>query len=167
MEDELRVGVVSSMHGVRGEVKVFPTTEDVQRFLMLKQVFCETKNKRTELFIEQVKFFKQYAILKFRGIDNRDEAEALRGGDLLISRKDALPLMDGEYFICDIIGALVQAEDGEHIGILKDVLQTGANDVYVVEKIDGKELLLPCIPECILAIDTEKKLVKAYVMPGL
>lgn len=167
MEDELRVGIVSSMHGVHGEVKVFPTTDDAQRFLKLKQIILEKKGKRIELCIEQIKFFKQFVILKFGGIHTREEAESLRGYDLMIHRKDAVPLEEGEYFICDILGAVVEEETGEKLGILKDILQTGANDVYVVEKLDGKELLLPCIPECILEIDTEKKFVKAHVLPGL
>ena len=73
----------------------------------------------------------------------------------------------GEFFICDIIGSVVYEEDGKEFGVLKDVLQTGANDVFVVEQADGKEVLLPCIDDCIKEIDVEGKRVVAFILPGL
>lgn len=167
MEDFLRVGVIANTHGIRGEVKVYPTTDDVNRFEYLKQVFLDTGKEKIELEVKSVKFFKNMAILKFKGIDNINDIEKYKGKDLLVSREHAVELEEDEYFIADVIDATVVTEDGEEFGVLRDVLQTGANDVYVVETKDGKEVLLPVIKECILDIDTENHKVTFRMMPGL
>ena len=167
MEDMLRVGVFANTHGVRGEIKVFPTTDDAQRFKKLKKVYLDTGKEKMELEISSVRFFKNLVILKFKGIDNINDIEKYKGKDLLVTRDQAVPLEEDEYFIYDIIGAKVVTEDGNEFGQLKEVLQTGANDVYVVKTIEGKEILLPVIEECILNIDIENKVVTAHIMPGL
>lgn len=166
-EDMLRVGVYSNTHGIRGEIKVFPTTDDATRFKKLKKVFLDTREGLKEFTIIQVKFFKQMVILKFKEISNINEIEPYKGCDLLIERKDAVPLEENEYFICDIIGAEVYTEDGELFGSLKDVMTTGANDVYVVTTTEKKEVLLPVIPDCVKEIDTEHKKVVVHIMKGL
>jgi 16S rRNA processing protein RimM len=114
-----------------------------------------------------VKFFKQFAILKFKGIDNIDDIQKYKGCDLLVSRENAQPLAENEYYIGDLIGMKVQSDAGENLGILDDVLQTGANDVYVVKRPNGSELLLPVIDDCILDVRVEEGLVIAHVMEGL
>ena len=167
MEDMLRVGVFANTHGVRGEIKVFPTTDDAQRFKKLKKVYLDTGKEKMELEISSVRFFKNLVILKFKGIDNINDIEKYKGKDLLVTRDQAVPLEEDEYFIYDIIGAKVVTEDGSEFGQLKEVLQTGANDVYVVKTTEGKEILLPVIEECILNIDIENKVVTAHIMPGL
>lgn len=167
MEDCLRVGVVSSTHGVRGEVKVFPTTDDMERFKGLSEVLVDMGDGLLPLAIENVHFLKNMVILKFKGIDNIDDVMKYKGHDLLVTRENAVPLEEGEFFICDIIGSTVFEEDGKEFGTLTDVLQTGANDVFVVMGKDGKEVLLPCIDDCIREIDVEGKRIVAYIMPGL
>ena len=167
MEDMLRVGVFANTHGVRGEIKVFPTTDDAQRFKKLKKVYLDTGKEKMELEITSVRFFKNLVILKFKGIDNINDIEKYKGKDLLVTREQAVPQEEDEYFIYDIIGAKVVTEDGKDFGELKEVLQTGANDVYVVETTEGKEILLPVIDECILDIDIDNKIVTAHIMPGL
>lgn len=168
MEDLLRVGVISSTHGVRGEVKVYPTTDDAERFKALSEVLLDNgKGTTVPLVIEKVGFFKNMVILKFEGIDDIDEAAKYKGRDLLVTRENAVPLEEGEFFICDIIGSTVFEENGEEFGVLKDVLQTGANDVFVVERKGGKEVLLPCIDDCVKEIDVEGKRIVAFIMPGL
>lgn len=167
MENYLRVGVISSTHGIAGEVKVFPTTDDNQRFKKLKQVFLDTGKEYLELEIERVRFFKQMVIVKFKGYDNINDIEKYKGKDLLVSRENAVPLEENEYFIYDIIDAEVVTENGKALGVLKEVLTTGANDVYVVKLADGKELLLPVIEDCVKEIDTEHKKVTVHLMPGL
>lgn len=167
MEDFLRVGVISTTHGVRGEVKVFPTTDDPKRFLELAEVLVDTGSGTQPLAIKDVSFFKNMVILKFEGIDDIDTALKYKGRDLLVTRENAVPLEPGEFFICDIIGSTVFEEDGKIFGTLKDVLQTGANDVFVVTMQNGKEALLPCIDDCIREIDVEGKRIVAYIMPGL
>ena len=144
MEQMLRVGVITSTHGVRGEVKVFPTTDDAKRFKNLKQVILDGKEP-LELSIEQVKFFKNMVILKFRGYDSINDVETWRQRDLMITRDQAVELKENEYFITDLIGLSVADDKGLELGTVKDVLVTGANDVYVVELKNGKELLLPAI----------------------
>ena len=107
MEKQLQVGVISSTHGVRGEVKVFPTTDDVTRFRQLKKVYLDTGREMLPLEIQNVKFFKQFAILKFKGIDNINDIEKYRGKSLMIDREDAVDLDEDEYFIADMIGMKV------------------------------------------------------------
>jgi len=167
MEDLLRVGVISSTHGIKGEVKVFPTTDDANRFKNLKQVILDTGKEQLTLEIEGVKFFKQMVILKFKGIDNINDIEKYRGKDLLVTRENAVKLEKDEYFIYDLIGSEVYTEEGNKLGRLAEILTTAANDVYVVTMENGKELLIPSIKECILDIDVENKKIKVHLLPGL
>ncbi|GAA4653390.1 ribosome maturation factor RimM [Anaerocolumna aminovalerica] len=167
MNDFLRVGVITSTHGIRGEVKVFPTTDDINRFKTLKQVILDTGKEYLDLEIEGVKFFKQYAILKFKGIDNINDIEKYKGKDLLVTRDNAVKLEEDEYFIYDILGSKVISDEGNELGELTEVLTTAANDVYVVKTKEGKEILIPSIEECILNVDTEKKEIKVHLLPGL
>ena len=159
MEKYLRVGVITSPHGVRGEVKVYPTTDDVMRFKKLDKVILDLGRGETrELKIRQVKFFKNMVILKFDGVDTMNEVEGWRQKDLLITRDQAIPLEEDEFFITDL---------GETLGTLTDVMETGANDVYCVKTPEGKELLLPAIRDCILDVDLDKEEMLVHVLPGL
>lgn len=169
MEEFLRVGVITSTHGIKGEVKVYPTTDDAERFLALKEkeVLLDTGREMLPLVIENVRFFKNLVILKFQGIDNINDIEKYRGRDLLVTRENAVPLEEGEFFICDIIGSMVYEEDGSVFGTLRDVMETGANNVFVVETGDGREVLLPYIDDCIREVNVEEKRIVAYIMPGL
>lgn len=167
METRFQVGVITSTHGIRGEVKVFPTTDDVKRFKRLKQVILDTGKEDLLLNIEGVKFFKQFAILKFEGYDNINDIEKYKGKSLYVERANAVRLRKDEYFIADLMGCRVEAEDGKELGILKDVMETGANDVYIVTSPDGKELLFPAIKECVLSVDVENQLIVVHIMPGL
>lgn len=175
----LRVGVISSTHGIKGEVKVYPTTDEPKRFGTLKKVYLDyckqgikgiKERKCIMLEISNVRYFKQFVILKFKGIDDINDVEAYKGMDLYVTREDALPLEDGEYYICDLIGLQVIDDTGREVGVLTDVLQTGANDVYVVQanaEFGSKELLFPVIDECILDVDMDKREVKVHIMEGL
>jgi len=167
MEKYLRVGTIASTHGVRGEVKVFPTTDDLNRFKFLKNCILDTGREYIPMEVEGVKFFKQFAILKFKGYDNINDIEKYRGRDLLVDRENAVPLEEDEYFIADLIGLKVVTDEGEDFGHITDVLQTGANDVYEIEGLDGKFYLFPVIRECILDIDLEAGVVKVHILPGL
>ena len=167
MEDMLRVGVISSTHGVRGEVKVFPTTDDPARFEDLETVFLDTGREKLKLEITGVKFFKNMVILKFKGYDNINDIEKYRGKDLWITRDQAVPLGEDENFVADLIGLSVVTDQGETLGVMKDVMFTGANDVYVVERENGKELLFPAIKDCILDVDLEEGVMTVHVLDGL
>ena len=167
MEDLLQVGIITSTHGVRGEVKVYPTTDDPRRFRRLKEVVLDTGREKLNLEIEGVKFFKQFVILKFKGLDNINDIEKYRQKSLYVTRKNAARLQRDEYFIADLIGLKVQDEDGTELGTVKDVIETGANDVYEVEMADGRSLLLPAIKQCILNVDVENGMMQVHVLEGL
>lgn len=167
MESLLQVGIISSTHGVRGEVKVFPTTDDSNRFKNLKEVLLDTGKEQLPMKIEQVKFFKQFVILKFEGIDNINDIEKYKGKSLYVTREHAVKLKKDEYYIADLIGICVLDESGEELGTLTDVMETGANDVYVIALSDGRELLLPAIRQCILEVDIEQMTMKVHLLEGL
>ena len=167
MEDLLQVGVITTTHGVRGEVKVFPTTDDPNRFRKLKEVILDDGKETRTLEIASVKFFKNLVILKFKGIDNINDVEKYRRATLWVTRENAVPLEENEYFIADLIGLCVVTEEGEDLGKIKDVMQTGANDVYVIEQTDGQELLIPAIKDCVKKVDLENRIMTIYLMPGL
>ncbi|MBQ0000516.1 MAG: 16S rRNA processing protein RimM [Clostridiales bacterium] len=167
MEDLLKVGVITTTHGVRGEVKVFPTTNDAERFLDLDYVLLDTGRELRRLDIENVKFFKNLAILKFEGVDNINDIEMYKGRDLWIPREEGQELGEDEYYIADLIGMKVLLEDGSVFGVLKDVMETGANDVYIVKTNDGKEVLLPAIGDCILDVNLEENCMTVHIMKGL
>lgn len=167
MEDLLRIGVITTTHGIRGEVKVFPTTDDVRRFDDCDEVILVTKREQIPLHVERVKYFKNIVILKFKEFNDINQVEQFRKCDIMVTRENAVPLEEGEYFICDIIGAEVVEENGEPVGRVKDVMETGANQVFVIEMPEGKEVLFPSIPQCIKKVDVENKKVVAHIMPGL
>ncbi|MCI8379394.1 MAG: ribosome maturation factor RimM [Lachnospiraceae bacterium] len=166
MEDLFRVGVIANTHGIRGEVKVFPTTDDPKRYEWLKEVLLDTGKEKLPLEISRVRFFKNLVIVKFKGIDNINDIEKYKGSDLFVTRENAVPLEEDEYYIADIIGAAVYTEDGEEFGILKDVLETGANLVYVIGH-EGKDVLVPAIPDCVKDVDVEGKKIVVHILPGL
>lgn len=166
MEDLFRVGVIANTHGIRGEVKVFPTTDDPKRYEWLKEVLLDTGKEKLPLEISRVRFFKNLVIVKFKGIDNINDIEKYKGSDLFITRENAVPLEEDEYYIADIIGAVAYTEDGEKFGILKDVLETGANLVYVIGH-EGKDVLVPAIPDCVKDVDVEGKKIVVHILPGL
>lgn len=167
MEELLQVGVITSPHGVRGEVKVYPTTDDVKRFKKLKKVILDNGKKSEEREIESVKFFKNLVILKFKGLDSMNEVESYRQVKLYVTRENAVKLNKDEYFIADLIDMQVFSEEGEELGILSDVLQTGANDVYIVSKEKEPDLLIPAIKECILDVNVEEGKMVVHLLKGL
>jgi len=167
MEDLLQVGVITTTHGVRGEVKVFPTTDDAARFKKLKQVILDTGKEKIELEIAGVKFFKNLVILKFKGIDDINDVEKYRKKSLYVTRENAVKLKKDEYFIADLIGLKVISDEGEDLGTISDVMQTGANDVYVIRKEGAEELLVPAIKQCVKNVDIEGGTMEIHLLPGL
>ena len=167
MEQLLQVGVITQTHGVHGEVKVFPTTDDPERFLNLKYVFLDTGREKMKLTIQSVKFFKQFVILKFKGINNINDIEKYKRCPIVVDRENAVELEEDEYFISDMIGMNVLTEDGEILGTLKDVIETGANDVYIVNSKEHGEVLIPAIKECILDVNVKEGRMLVHLMDGL
>ena len=167
MIDMFRVGVITQPHGVRGEMKVFPTTDDPRRFEDLDTVILDTGKEKRNLTIQSVKYQKNLVILKCKEVNDRNEVELLRKAELYVTRDQAVELEEGEYFIADLLGCKVVSDVGEDLGVLDDVLQTGANDVYSVKKKGEKELLIPVIPQCVLNVDIEKKEILVHLWEGL
>ena len=167
MEDLLQVGVITTTHGIRGEVKVYPTTDDAHRFDYLESVLLDTGKELCELEIERVKYFKQFVILKFRDVDDINEIEPYKGKNLYVTREFAVPLKKNEYYIADLIGMEVFLEDGTLFGELKDVMETGANDVYVIYTTEKKEVLVPAIKDCIKEVDVEYGKMTIHLLKGL
>lgn len=167
MEDLLKVGVITTTHGVRGEAKVYPTTDEPERFLELDYVLLDTGRELRKLEIKNVKFFKNLVILKFKGVDNINDIEKYKGRNLWIPREEGQELEEDEYYIADLLGMSVVLEDGQEFGTLKDVMETGANDVYIIDSAEHGEVLLPAIKECILDVDLEKNVMTIHLMKGL
>lgn len=167
MEDFFQVGIITATHGLNGEVKVFPTTNDPRRFKRLKEVLLDTGKERLSLEVQNVKFFKQFVILKFQGLDSINDVERYRKCSLLVTRENAVRLGKDEYFVADLEGLQVRDEDGKPIGVLRSVMETGANDVYVIDLSDGRELLLPAIKQCVLEVDVEAGFVRIHILEGL
>lgn len=174
MENYFQVGIITAPHGLHGEVKVYPTTDDAKRFKRLKEVILAlaeegqfSKEQSQIVEIESVKFFKQFVILKFKGLDRIEDVEKYRKYSLFVTRSNAVRLRKDEYFVADLIGLTVLDEDGTEIGILKDVIETGANDVYVITLKEGEELLLPAIKQCVLVVDVEAGFIKVHILDGL
>lgn len=166
--DLFRVGVIANTHGVKGEVKVFPTTDAPERFKKLKSVILDTKREKLTLELQSARFFKNLVIVKFKGIDDINDIEKYKGCELYVTRENATPLNEGEYYIADLIDMKVVDDEGKELGVLFDVMQTGANDVFVVKMNDtDKELLLPNIPDCVLKVDLEERIITVHVLDGL
>ena len=168
MEQFFHVGTITSPHGVRGDVKVYPTTDEKERFLDLESVILrKQENDEGEVRkIGHVRFLKNMVILQIEGVPDRNAAETLRGMELYVPREDAIPLRENEYYVADLIGMKVFTEDGE-LGVLEEVIQTGANDVYQVKSPRYGEVLIPAIRDCILEVDVENGWMKVYLLPGL
>ncbi|MBE5952831.1 MAG: 16S rRNA processing protein RimM [Lachnospiraceae bacterium] len=166
MEDFFRIGVITSTHGLKGEVKVFPTTDDVNRFKKLKKCILRTPKGDIEVEKRSCKFFKNMVILAFKEFNDINEIEKYKNCELFVSREDAMPLDEDEFYIADVIGMDVY-EDDTKLGVLEDVMQTGANDVFVVRLLDGKELLLPVIKQCVLDMDYDVRRVYVKLMKGM
>ncbi len=169
MTDRFQVGVIASTHGLSGEVNVFPTTEDPNRFKKLKEVTLHTnRGDKLLLHVQSARFFKKFVIVKFKEFNNINEVEKFRGCELTIDRKDALKLEPGEFYCADLIGLDIVDEDGNVLGKVSDIIQTGANDVYEMTSENREDkVYIPAIKDCVKEINIEKGQIIIHVMDGL
>ncbi len=169
MTDRFQVGVIASTHGLQGEVNVFPTTEDPNRFKKLKKVTLHTqRGEELELDVVSARFFKKFVIVKFKQFNNINDVEKFRGCELTIHRDAAIKLQPGEYYCADLIGLKIVDEEGTELGTLTEILQTGANDVYEMTRIDSDEkVYIPVIKDCIKSIEPDNGRIVIHVMNGL
>ena len=167
MQQFFEIGQIVNTFGIKGMVKVVPYTDDIQRFDKLKKVYLVSKKEKKEYEVEEVKYQKNMVLIKFKGINFIEEAEELRNQYIQIPREDAINLEEGSYYIADLIGMKVITEEGENLGILEDIYNTGSNDIYVVKNELGKQLLLPAIQDVIKKIDLEEEKMIVHLIEGL
>ena len=163
MQDKFEIGKIVNTFGIKGEVKVKPFTDDINRFDELKKVYVKTKTGIKQYKIENVKYHKNMVLLKLEGINRTEDAEMLRNLFLEIDREDAIPLEEGTYFIADLIGLEVYTDEGKLLGKVDDIYNTGSNDIYVVKDELGKQILLPAIADVIKKIDIENKKITVHL----
>ena len=169
MQEKLRVGTIVTTHGLKGEVKVYPTTDEPERFYDLKKVWLDRSGKMEnmiQLEVENVRFSKNLALVKFKEYDSIDDVMAIRKGELYVDRADAIPLAEGEYFVGDIIGCKVLDENDTELGTVKEFIETGAHDVMLV-KTDGKDLMIPYCDPFIIEKAPEEGYIRVHLIPGL
>ena len=167
MQEYFEIGQIVNTFGIKGEVKVNPFTDDMERFEELNSIYVVKNKQLIEYEIEQVKYQKNVVILKLKNVNDMNTAEKLKGCYIQIHRKNARKLPKGTYFIADIIGSKVITDDGKILGIVDDIYNTGAKDIFVVKDELGKQILLPHIEEVILNIDIEKQIVTVHLLEGL
>ena len=165
-KEYFRVGVITEPHGVHGEVKLFLTTDDIAHLKKVKCFYMPGAEGMEELHPVGMKQQNDRLILRFAELTDRDMAEKLRKREIYVERAQAVPLGKDEYYISDLIGLQVYENDVK-IGVVEDVLETGANDVYQIRREDGRELLLPAIKQCVLKVDVEAGRMEVSVMEGL
>lgn len=166
MKGYFEIGKIVNTHGLKGELRVWPTTDEPSRFSLLQQVEVKLGNVTQSYEIEKLRYHKQFVILKLIGIDDIANAEKLKTGVLIIPEEKALPLYENEYYIRDLLGLTVVTETGEVLGKLIKIMPTGANDVYIVKTPEG-ELLIPAIRQCILKVDKQADLMTVHLLEGL
>ena len=167
MTQYLEIGQIVNTFGIKGMVKVKPFSDDITRFDKLEKVYIKQKNVNKIYEIEEVKYHKNMVLLKLKGIDNPEDADLLRNSYLLVDREEEEPLQEGTYYIVDMLGLDVFDDEGNLLGKLEDIFNTGSNDIYVVKDELGKQILLPAIEDVIKNVDIENKKLIVHLIPGL
>lgn len=153
--DIFRVAQILRPHGIKGEVKVYPLTDDLSRFKKLREAFIERNWQYEPVAVEGSKRAAEAVVLKIEGIDTPEQAEKLRGLYICVDRQHAVKLPEGTYFVSDMIGCSAETTEGEKLGSITDVFETNANDVY---EIRGKrKLLIPALKKLLVRVDIENK----------
>jgi 16S rRNA processing protein RimM len=164
----IEIGQIVNTQGLKGEVKVMPFTDDINRFDDLEKIYVEINSSKQLLEIEKVRYVKNMVILKFKGKDRIEDIEKYKGKYIFIDETDKLELPDDTFYISDLIGLeVIDNSNNNSIGKIVDVFSTGSNDVYVVKSEDGKEILLPAIKQVINNIDLINKKVIVNLIEGL
>ncbi|MBQ9504636.1 MAG: 16S rRNA processing protein RimM [Lachnospiraceae bacterium] len=163
----MKAGKIITTHGLRGEVKVYPLTDSPDDFKRLKEVVVKKGDKTSRHRLERAARFKNVMVVKLSDIDDVDTARTYVDSLVLAERDQLKELRKDQYYEADLIGMKVSDERYGELGVLSEVLHTGANDVYSVRLEDGKELLLPAIHSCILDVDVDNKSMRVHVLDGL
>lgn len=161
----LEVGKIINTHGLRGEVKVSVWMDYPEDFEALERVYLKKNNEC--LTVGNIKYQKNNLIVKFKEINDINEAEKYKNSVLTADRSDLEELPEGVYYIADLIGCEVFDDKGERVGEIADVFNTGSSDIYDVKREGKKNLLLPVIDDVVLNVDIENKKVTVHIMDGL
>lgn len=168
MQEFLEIGQIVNTFGIKGMVKVKPFTDDViARYDNLKKVYIEIHKSKKQYEIEEVKYHKDMVLIKFKGINKIEEAELLRNAYLKVDRKDEPELEEGTYYIVDLLGLDVYSDEGNLLGKVDDIYNTGSSDIYVVKDELGKQILLPGISDVIKEINLEEGKIVVHILKGL
>lgn len=167
-QEMFTIAKIVNAQGIKGEVKAVPMTEFLDRFDKMKTVDINLDGKMVTYTIEWVRpHGKNFIVFKFKGINDMNEALVLKNGLMQVTREGLVPLPEGRYYVFDLLGLPVYTLDGVLLGHLVDVFQTGSNDVYTVKTPEGKEVLLPNIPQVIKEINPQEKKIVVELMEGL
>ena len=161
------IGKIVNTHGIKGDLKVIPLTDDIKRYDKLEWVYIDANGELEKYTIETVKYHKQNVLLKLKGVDNMNEALPLKNSFIKIPRELAIKLPDNTYFICDLIDCEVIDENGKVLGKVTDIIETGSNDVYVVKDGTNKEVLIPAIKDVVRNVDIQQKIISVNLLEGL
>ncbi len=167
MQKYLQIGIIANTHGIKGEIKVIPLTDNLERYDFLEWVYVETNGTYTKYNIEGVRYHKGIVIAKFKGVNDMDTALSLKNHFILVDRKNAIPLEQNTYFICDLVGCNVFEKSKNRLGILTDVIKTGSNDVYVVKNDSGREILIPALKSIVTEISLSDRSITVMLPEGI
>lgn len=163
-----RIGSIANTHGINGHIKVFPTTDDLSRYELLKTVYIGKEDGTKEVYtIKTVKYHKNMVLLKLGEVQDMNQALLLKGREIFITEEDLLPLEENENYVFDLIGLMAIDENGVEHGKVKDVIFTGSNDVYVIDNGTKNGLLLPATKECVVDVNVEEGYMKIHILEGL
>lgn len=158
----VKIGKIINTHGYKGELKVLPLTDEVDRFFDLHHVFIDDD----EYHVIKARLHQEYVLLLLQGREDMDSAKELQGSYLELPVEELKKLPEGQYYHFQIVGLSVY-EDNRLLGEVSDILQTGSNDVYVVKSPKGKEIYLPALKEVVRHIDVEAGKIEVKLPPGL
>ena len=163
------IGIIVKPQGIRGELRVFPTTDDPTRFSLLtgQDVFLRQNDTETPYKLLQARPHRGLVLVTLESVNDRNTAETLVRATINIPDEKALPLEEGEYYVRDLIGLKVETETGEHVGTVGKVLNTNANDVYVIDTGEGDSFMIPAIKSVILSVSIPDNKMTIRLMEGL
>lgn len=162
--DLFKIGQITAPVGIKGEIRVYPYTEEMTRFSAVEKLLIE--GEKYFRAVEKFRRDKNLAVIKLEGIDDRNMSEMLRGKNLFVNKED-FSLEEDSYYTEDLIGMRVVNDNGEAIGILKGIVSNPAHDLYEIEKNDGKTFMLPAVKQFILAVDTDTKTITVNLIEGI
>ena len=167
MDNFFEIGKIAGTHGIKGTLKIFPTTDVPERFELLDEVILEIKNEKKVCKVDKVAYHKNFVLLTLKEDNDINQVEGFKNGRVLIPEEKALPLGKDEYYTRDLYDMEVYTDEGERLGTLKEVYTTGANDVYGVKDENGNEILIPAIKQCIIAVDVTNRKMTVKLLEGL